>query len=100
MRIIWLSLVFLAAVLIVLHQAKHANAHEPTLCGFGSRSLVLLKASRRRTIRLVASLRNSQFQIAEFSDRESIFVSARRNALLLVPTKTGRRSMPAAFSGE
>jgi hypothetical protein len=36
MRIIWLSLVFLAAVLIVLHQAKDANAHEPTLCGFWS----------------------------------------------------------------
>jgi hypothetical protein len=36
MRIIWLSLVFLAAVLIVLHQEKHANAHEPTLCGFWS----------------------------------------------------------------
>ena len=39
MRTIWLSVVFVAAVLIVLHHAKHAkyaNAHEPTLCGFWS----------------------------------------------------------------
>jgi hypothetical protein len=42
----------------------------------GNRSLILLKASRRRTIRRAASLRGTLFQITEFSDRESI-VSAR-----------------------
>ena len=42
---------------------------------------------------LAASLRDSQFQVAEFSDGESIFVSAR--ALLLASIKSGRTSMPA-----
>jgi hypothetical protein len=33
-RTFWLSLLFVAAVLIVVHQASHAHAHEPSVCGF------------------------------------------------------------------
>jgi hypothetical protein len=35
MRTLWLSLLFVAAVLIAVHQASsHAHAHEPPVCGF------------------------------------------------------------------